>query len=284
MKARLVDGLVLSLLFALSPVWADETSSRANNEIPFELREGFLIVVEGRIASLKGLKFVLDTGTSYSVVDRKVAEKLTLGRRPGRTFNFDKFVAVEWADFSEVEFGPIKAHNPSLMVGDLVNSSKIHGRADAIIGLDLLCACRQLLIDYETRRVIFRANTNASNTSSPRCPPFLTMNVLVQGHSLRLIVDTGMGGILLYEDRLRKQVPNLRLENEKSGVQVGYLRGMQAKLPGVWFGTSESEPTVFLIKGTSKDPVGMDGYLGTRALKAQQIEFNFETNTLAWKE
>jgi predicted aspartyl protease len=261
----------------------DATSTRGNNEIPFELQDGFLIVVEGRIAQFKGLRFVLDTGASYSVVDRKVAERLTLQRRPGRVFNFDRVVPTEWADFNEVQFGPIQVRNASLMVADLVNSPRFHVRADAIIGLDLLCASRELLIDYEARKVIFRANTNASDTSAPRCPSFLTMDVLVQGHSVQLMVDTGMEGILLYEDKLRKRFPNLRLEDGKSGIQFGYLHVRRAKLPGVRFGTSQSEPTVFLMKSPSQDLINdVDGYIGTRALNAQRIEFNFETNTLAW--
>jgi hypothetical protein len=258
------------------------TSSRVNNEIPFELRGGFLIVMEGRIAQLKGLRFVLDTGASYSVVDRKIAEKLTLRRRPGKVFNFDKIVPVEWADFSEVQFGPIEVHKASLMVADLVNFSKFRERVDAIIGLDLLCASREMLIDYEAHKVIFHAGTSSMDTSAPRCPPFLTMDVFVQGHLLRLMVDTGMEGILLYEERL-KRFPNLRLEHAKGGEHVGYLHVMSAKLPGVWLGSSESEPMIFLMKGPPGDVVGIDGYLGMQPLNAHQIEFNFETNTLAWK-
>jgi hypothetical protein len=49
---------------------------------------------------------------------------------------------VEWADFSEVQFGPIEVQKASLMVADLVNSSKFRERVDGIIGLDLLCASR----------------------------------------------------------------------------------------------------------------------------------------------
>ena len=65
---------------------------------------------------------------------------------------------------------------------------------------------------------------------------------------------------------------------------MGYLHVMRAKLPGVWLGSSESEPTVFLMKGPPKDVVGIDGYLGMQPLNAQQIEFDFEANTLAWKK
>jgi predicted aspartyl protease len=65
-------------------------STSAVYEVPFELRGGFLVVFEGRIAHLQNLKFVLDTGASYSVVDRKVAQRLSLRRHAGRVFSFDK--------------------------------------------------------------------------------------------------------------------------------------------------------------------------------------------------
>jgi hypothetical protein len=51
-----------------------ETTARAG--LPFKLSDGLLIVVEGRIGTLGKLKFILDTGATRSVVDRKVADKL----------------------------------------------------------------------------------------------------------------------------------------------------------------------------------------------------------------
>jgi hypothetical protein len=107
---------------------------------------------------------------------------------------------------------------------------------------------------------------------------------MIQGHPVRLSVDTGMEGILLYENKLRKRFPQLRLEEEVKGVQVGYLRVKQAKLPGVWLGSSELAPTVFLLKGPAKELPDIDDYLGPRALNARQVEFNFEAKTLAWRE
>src|SRR6516162_6080235 len=59
-----------------------------NQEILFELSHSFLIVVRGRLGPLDSLKFILDTGTSRSVVDRKTAEKLDLQRHPAYIGHF----------------------------------------------------------------------------------------------------------------------------------------------------------------------------------------------------
>ena len=226
---------LVSLIFLPGSAQAQQAPSTTNSlaitELPFELLDGFLIVVEGRIAQLKGLRFVLDTGVSYSVVDRRVAERLNVRRRPGRVFNFDKDVPIEWANVSEAQFGPVEVHNASMMVADLVNLPRFNVHADAIIGLDLLCGGREMLIDYEARRVIFRGNNGVIDTSALRWPPFLTIDALVQGHSLRLMVDTGMKGILLYEDRLRKRFPNLRLEDEKGWGTRGVFARHARKAP-----------------------------------------------------
>jgi predicted aspartyl protease len=259
--------------------------AKVQSEIPFELRDGYVIVVEGRISQLKGLRFVLDTGASYSVVNRKVAEQLTVRRRPGQVFKFDKIVPVEWAEFKEVQFGPIEAHSVSLMVADL-SSSGSSGSADAVIGMDLLRASAGILIDYERRRIFFGAATvSHKEAMPPKVPPLLVMQVMIQGRAVRLLVDTGMQGILLYQDRLRKEFPNLRVQVEKDNVQIGYLRVKQAKIPSFSVGTAESERTVFLMNGPAENLLtGIDGYLGTCALNAPQVAIDFANNTMAWNE
>ena len=45
--------------------------------IPFALHRGFAIVVRGSIGTAKNLNFLIDTGVSPSVVDRRVARRST---------------------------------------------------------------------------------------------------------------------------------------------------------------------------------------------------------------
>jgi predicted aspartyl protease len=246
-KTILSCFLKVLLLFQTVSVQAqqgiDEREVGAKGSIPFQLSAGFLIVVEGRIGDLKGLRFVLDTGATYSVVARKVADKFSLTRSKDRLFNFDKYAQVERAEFPEVQFGPIEVRNASLMVDDLGKSSELAKDMDAVIGLDLLSMSKRFRIDYVARRVLLQTAGGARHgdlrQEKPKC---FVVQVLVHGGPVRLVVDTGMEGILLYEDRVRKQVPRLRLLNEINGVRAGRLQMKRAKLPGVDWGNGEKEP------------------------------------------
>jgi len=282
--------LKLLLLFQAVPVQAaqqriDEREVRANEVIPFQLSAGFLIVVEGRVGHLKGLRFVLDTGATYSVVARKVADKFSLTRSKERLFNFDKWVEVERAEFPEVQFGPIEVRNASLMVDDLTKSSEFATDLDAVIGLDLLSMSKRFRIDYEARTVLLQKTSGAPHGDlRQEKPNRFVVQVLVQGGPVRLLVDTGMEGILLYEDRVRKRVPGLRLLDERNGVRLGRLRVKRAKLPGVYWGNGEKELQVYLMRGPLEDIArGIEGYLGTASLKALQIEFDFEGKKFRWQ-
>jgi len=92
---------------------------------------------------------------------------------------------------------------------------------------------------------------------------------MVQGQTVHLLVDTGLKGILLYEDRLRKKVPDLRLEGKPRSARVGWMQARAATLPGVKWRNTENTVDVLLTEGPPNDILpGADGYLGTSSLKA----------------
>src|SRR5208282_166553 len=74
---------------------------RGPKGIPFDLLDGFLIAVEGRIGPLEHLKFILDTGVTRTVLDRKVADRLHLACLPREVLNYNRAVTVEWATISD---------------------------------------------------------------------------------------------------------------------------------------------------------------------------------------
>jgi gag-polyprotein putative aspartyl protease len=76
-----------------------------SNVEAFDLREGFLIVVDGRIGPLEHLKFILDTGASHTVVSRKIADQLALSREPGSVIKFSEKTAHPMGSLSR---GPTK--------------------------------------------------------------------------------------------------------------------------------------------------------------------------------
>jgi predicted aspartyl protease len=262
---------------------ATGAAARAN-AMPFRLESGFLIEVEGRIGQLKSLKFILDTGATHSFIDRRIARRLPLTLSHRKVFNFDSFVSVDSAEFADVHLGPIQMRNVSMMVSDLAKSSELAGHADAIIGLDLLTTAASLDIYYDSKRVVLiPRDINEQAAHERGKPECFTVEAFIQGHPVRLVLDTGIAGILLYEDRVRKRIPNVRFRDEIKGA-LGRLQGKTARLDGFRVGGHESNVEVFLMSGPRVDQLpGIDGYLGISPLKAKRIELDFEGRAIRWQ-
>ena len=250
--------------------------------MPFELVSGFLVVVNGQIGNLDGLKFILDTGATHSLIDRKVADRLRLARRAGEVMTFDRHVAVDWADIPELRVGPMRVGALRVMVLKLAEYSEFGEHADGIIGLDLLSRSKKFSIDYDSRSVSFQpAPDGTPDRSSYGC---FVVPLVVQGVHMHLAVDTGFRGILLYGNRLRKRLPKMRMEGESTSVAMGRLRTTQVKLPGVQIVGPEMVASVFLIDGPDEQALpGLDGFLGPASLQAKRIEFDFDARTLRWQ-
>jgi hypothetical protein len=280
--------MLLTVLLT-NPAWAvnpqpqaDPTESRSG--IPFKLYAGYLLVVEGRIGGFGKLRFVLDTGVTHSVIDRKLAARTGIERRSGKVLNFDRTVLVEWTDVSEVQFGPINLAHFSMIVSDLRYFQSFATNIDAVIGLDVL-RLRSFSIDYDARKILFGPMNTASGVPMISDPVCLSVQLVVGDGRLRLVVDTGAPALVLYEDRVLGRIGQLRIASEIDGSSMGgYVHAKRATLPRALLGTTDLGRTAFLVKAPPANVLpGIDGYLGTDALKARRIDFNFETNTLAWK-
>jgi hypothetical protein len=257
--------------------------SARTGAIPFQLVGGFLIEVEGGIGHLEGLKFILDTGTTDSVVDQRIADRFSAARRSGKVFNIDRFVSVDRMEFPDVHFGPVAVHNVSMRVTELSKFSNLIPNADAIIGLDLLKTASKLDILYDSKMVLLIPRNAISEDTSERSK-CLTVQVIIQDHPIELMFDTGLQGLLLYEDRIRKHSPDLKLADVRKNAHEGRLRGKIARLPGLRLGGPESDAEVFLIPGPRTDLAPeIDGVLGTVPLKANRIEIDFAGKALRWK-
>jgi hypothetical protein len=284
----MVRSIVLAarvlLFFVL--VWgsslnATDVSSASNTTAPFELGFGFLVIVHGRVGELDGLKFILDTGSSRTVIDENVAHRLRLSRRPGKITNFDRDIPVEWMEIGELWAGPIRAARANVIVAKLRDYSEFTQGVDGIIGLDLLSRGKKLSIDYERHVVSFEANKQGG---PPAPPQSFVVPIAIQGVHMSLLVDTGLRCVMLYKDRLRKGLPNVRTEGESRAAVIGRLHATQVNLPGVKIVGPETVATVFLIDDPENgDLSGIDGYLGPWSLHARRIELDFAGHRLRWQ-
>jgi predicted aspartyl protease len=269
-----------------TPTNSDKVSPTAPlGELSFRLSDGYLISVEGQIGTQAHLKFILDTGASISMVDSKIADRLKLERHSTESFNFDRKLSWEQATFPEVRFGPNRATNIVMLVGHLAKYSEFARNADAIIGLDLL-RLSNFTVDYDAREIIFHSLAQA--TAAPPSNPlskFLFLEILVQSHPVRLIVDTGFAGILVFEERLRMSVPELAVTDTALNVTMGgRLHAKQTTLHGVVIGPTRGDVSVLLTKAPSTDMLpGIVGVVGITALNARRVNFNFQERSLTWE-
>jgi len=250
----------------------------------FELSTGYLIVVKGRIGTLTNLRFVLDTGATRSVVDRKIVDRLRVPLEGGhhQVFSFDRTFNLEQAKFHDLQFGPVRLENLSMLVADLTHFSDFGRDVDALIGMDLL-RLRNFAIDYDSRKVLFSPFDRArSAVPADSDPLFFSVKILIQEHPVHLVVDTGIEGVLLYEDSLLENVPKLRIEGGTEATNLGRrLRAKWATLPNITIGATNSNIRVLLVKASpGQIPRGVDGYIGPASLNARRIEFNFANRSL----
>jgi predicted aspartyl protease len=286
---RWLVSLACLCLFFPSPSQADEPPQPAENaprsELPFRLSSGYLIQVEGRIGDQSNLKFILDTGATISMVNQRIAEKLKLDAQTARSFNFDRNLKWATATVPDVQVGPIRAANVVVLVGDLARYSEFAGKADAIIGMDLL-RLSNVTIDFDAGNLIF--DSSLPETYSVGGDPMtkcLTVELQVQDRRVHLIVDTGLQGIVLYEERLRKSVPLLRTAGSiKNATMGGRVPVRQATLPDVVFGTRNRQvPVLFLPSPAPGMLPGIDGIVGVAALQARRVHLDFSRRTLSWE-
>jgi len=260
------------------------TDSVPLRELTFQLSSGYLIQVDGSIGTQSNLKFILDTGATITIVDRKIADKLKLDRHPAESFNFDRKLKWESATLPDLRFGPVHATNITVFIGRLAEYSDFAKNADAVIGMDML-KFSNFSIDFDTHKLTFRPSIEKLSVVAGdpllQCP---ILEVQVQGHPVRLIVDTGLAGIVFYEERLRARVPGLRIAGHLADAAIGgRVQAKRATIPDVLFGKTNRDVSVLLVSSPAPEMLsGIDGIIGIAALKAHRINFDFAGRTLSW--
>ncbi len=258
-RTRLTIVLLALVSLSASRVLSQGNERRSGaGEVHFKLIHDFLIVVPGRIGDLTGLKFILDTGTSHSMVSRKLARRLGVQLHRERVFDFTEFVQIESGVFAQVEFGPIQLTNVAMLVADLPRISAFTTEADALIGTDLL-TLNNFSIDYDAKKILFTPSERSTRSASLN-PVGLILELDVQGQQVDVLVDTGVEGVVLFENRLRSRMPPLRMIEGTTEVTVGGIHAKSAILPDAHLGPNSINPRVLLVKDPPANVLpGIDG-------------------------
>jgi hypothetical protein len=258
----------------------------AYHEIPFQTYRNYLIVVQGSIGHTGGLNFIIDTGTDPSVIDIRNIKKLRMVGAAGKLAVHNQVVAVQQGLLPSVQIGDLRAESLPVLVSDLGFLQKGLGiRIDAVIGLDVL-SLSNFSIDYTTKRIAFGAPL-ASGSSAPfqSAPPWLTIQMELDGVSLRLLLDTGASGIHLFQSRIRDRLPQLTKLGERNSSNMGGVFRLQGVLLATTnLGETEfGQQNAFVVEDREDGSCEFDGLLGPSALGLKQIAFDFQRRTFSWK-
>lgn len=288
MRNHLIGAAIVAVTIVFSSVCSAQSiafwASRPH-EVPFHLASGYLIVVEGSIASFDDLRFILDTGTTRTCIDRRLAQRLALPLEAEYVIRFGNRVRLNSTHLPSLTLGPLHAEKFTVNVADLSHVGDTGTQIDAIIGLDLLESF-PFQIDYEQMRVTFGPILSLAESAPMDAVPLLPIISLDFNRSKSLMfIDTGTPKIVFYSEKLRG--PSYRwklLETEIWADSIGGItKARKAVFQGAAFGSSRGSQEVYLIHAPLHDPLPMvEGILSPVAFGIRRIGFDFDRHLVTW--
>ena len=194
-----------------------EDQSATKAEIPFQLYNGNLIIVKATIGSVKNVNMILDTGTSPSAINQELADRLNVRGKAALLQTLNGTIQVQSVTLPHIQIGPVHADSITGVVEDLRLLERSLGISlGGIAGLDILRSS-SFAIDYRRQKIIFGPITASEKAVHFETQiPYLSVKAKIAGQVVRLLVDSGTGGLLVYRNRLRTAVEQLHIDPNAS--------------------------------------------------------------------
>ncbi len=254
--------------------------------VPFRLLNGYSIVAQGTLGGNSQRNLLIDTGANPSIIDDDVARDLGLGEQEAAMALINGPVSLRMAELPVLALGPLRRQKIRVVVRDLEYMRGALGvPIDGVIGMDVLCMMN-FTIDYEHQRLLFgpAAVLDADSVSFASGPPFLVVPASAGDAPLKLMVDTGTSGILLFAS-MRPHLRDVSFLGRADGFTMagGFIADKLAlptvRLGGFRLGTQPA----FLVSDRQGWGGGFDGLLGPAVLGLKRLTFDFESGKLRWK-
>lgn len=288
-KPSTVWVFALTYLFYPSPVSICQSQSRW--EIPFKVEDGW-ILVEADVGKMKGLTFQIDTGSTSSMIDRKISRKLGL-QAGSQEYRLDALGQNDTA--KKVELTGLHLGLISTSLRCLEADLSAFG-VDGLIGLDVLRhmknvidietseapARKTLTIDFTTGKVQFGQSLELDHVVPLDLDAQIVVVAGIEGHRLRMALDTGTKISVLFGGSQQRWINGLPIIGYLSGTRLlrGYLQ-QEVRLRNFMLGTVKCNDMSALVSDARNQPV--DGLLSIIQLGPKTIHFDFDRNTMTWK-
>jgi predicted aspartyl protease len=271
---------LLTLLTAAGGPAARASREASTATVSFHLYNDYLIVAQGSAGPLKGLSFLVDTGSSPTVLDRRVARRLALAELPGSTVFISGPKPAGHAVVPNLEFGPIKRRNLPIMVEDLSFLDRaLPLPIDAVIGLDVLGASA-FEIDYLRGRIHFGSFPPLANSLPLRIQAGLPIIDAELNHvAVRLLMDTGAYALLLIEPGTARPVLPTQVSAARGSTSllIGEVQGKRVWLHGLRLGEKEfGLKPAFMVPNPGYEERIFDGVISPAALGMGKVAIDVE--------
>jgi hypothetical protein len=289
---RLIPWALFGLTLLILPAAARSRSSSDSPDHPFpqvqrktipvRIIRGFLVVVEGRFGSvLQHQNFLLDTGTSPSIINKDLAAPLDLTKSSAVLASVGRDSKVQSAVLPEIDIGPIRAVALPVLLSDLSQLESDLGIPIAgIVGLDVLSKA-SFSLDYTRKSLEFgRFTPGGVTVALPAGSSIALAEISWGGASKRMVVDTGSEQLVL----LGNEPPLAAALHSNGGTataaSVANRLTVQQLPPAdiVLAGKKFSAPKAYWVPGS--DASDSDGLLGIRALGFRRLSFDSQSRTL----
>lgn len=252
--------------------------------VRFDLYEGYFMVAHGSVGALKNLNFFLDTGTTLTVFDARIARKLNLhSEGPASIAIMGGKTQGEEANLPSFEFGPVQQSNLPVVIADLSFFQKAHPvHIDAIVGLDVL-GQRPFVIDYSARVIRFGAIPALPFSVPLRLNQGLAVFDAEIDHTpVHLLFDTGASSIVLFSD-VTPQGSKARVDAVLKQEAIGEFESKQVWLRTLRVGPEEfREKPALMAQNPKPSQFAFNGLMSPAALGISRVSVDLKEGILAF--
>jgi predicted aspartyl protease len=280
-----VPGLLSVASSSPIPREDGEDESAAKTEVPFQLCNDKLMIVKATIGPVKNVNMLLDTGTSPSAINQVIADRLNLRGKAGLLQTLNGTIQAQSVTLPPIQIGLLHADSITGVIQDLTFLERRLGISlGGIAGLDIL-STGSFTIDYRRRKVVFgpiAASAKAIRFETQK--PFLTIKAKIKGQEVRLLVDSGTPGLLVYHNRFRTAQEQLRVDpiaSMSTASGMAHVRWLRAV---VSLGSDNLGARNVAIADVDSDLQNdFDGLLGFATMGFSKVSFDFENGLFGWE-
>jgi predicted aspartyl protease len=252
--------------------------------VPFDLYQGYFMVLHGSIGPLRNLNFFFDTGASDPIVDSRIAKKLKLrSQAPTGIVILGGQVQGEAATLPSLALGPVQRSDLEVFTADLSFFEKyIPVRVDAIVSLGVL-GWNPFVIDYSARVVRFGPTPDLP-VSVPlrRHGGGAVFDAEVDQTPVHLLFDTGASSLVLFAKGAPQGSPP-KTHGGPTPEAIGRFESKPIRLRSFRLGAEEFRKKAALVTDNPKpSQIDFDGLMSPAALGISRVSVDLQAGILGF--